>query len=104
MRRRREQWQELVSEWEASGATASDFARRRGVNELTLRHWKWRLGSDARTRRTTTLAQIVEVRPSLTLTDERFEVQVAGGRCVRVPASFDDGALQRLLRVLEATS
>jgi hypothetical protein len=51
------------------------------------------------------LAKIIEVRPAvLAATDERFEVRVVGGRSVRVPASFDGQALQRLLRVLEGMS
>jgi hypothetical protein len=35
-------------------------------------------------------------------TDGRFEVRLGDGRSVEVPPSFDAGALERLLRVLEA--
>jgi hypothetical protein len=48
------------------------------------------------------LAKLVEVRPAALASDGRFEVRLAGGRSVGVPASFDEAALERLLRVLEA--
>ena len=50
------------------------------------------------------LAKIVEVRPARMPCDDRFEVRLIGGRAVGVPASFDETALGRLLRVLEAAS
>ena len=67
--------------------TAAEFAARRGVNRATLQHWKWVLGRDGHERpQTTALAKIVELRPAAqTADDDRFEVQVAGGRRVRVP-------------------
>lgn len=48
------------------------------------------------------LAKLVEVRPLVRPTDERFEVRLADGRSVGVPPSVDVDALGRLLRVLEA--
>jgi hypothetical protein len=48
------------------------------------------------------MAKLVEVQPLVRATDERFEVRLPDGRSVGVPASFDAGALGRLLRVLEA--
>ena len=106
MRRRREEWRKLMAEWERSGGTAREFAERAGVNRSTLQHWKWVLERDGGgEQRGAGLARIVEVRPAvMAATDGRFEVRVVGGRSVRVPASFDGQALQRLLRVLEGTS
>jgi hypothetical protein len=48
------------------------------------------------------LATIVEVKPARAAEVDRFEVRLGDGRSVGVPASFDSGALERLLRVLEA--
>lgn len=102
-KRRRDEWRSLVAEWERSGATAAEFANRAGVHVKTLQQWKYKLASAAQSRNPE-LAKIVEVRPARLLGEERFEVRLAGGRCVGVPPSFDAEALERLLRVLEAAS
>lgn len=39
MRRNRETWKALVAEYRASGVSAAEFARRRGLNVGTLRWW-----------------------------------------------------------------
>jgi hypothetical protein len=49
------------------------------------------------------LARIVEVRTAAMPADTRFEIEF-GGRRVRVPASFDEMGLRRLLRVLETAA
>jgi transposase-like protein len=92
----------LVAQWEASGESASVFASTAGVNAGTL--WRWRRAlKQARTSEWAgpALAKLVEVRPARLPVDDRFEVRLAGGRCVGVPASFDEAALARLLRMLE---
>jgi hypothetical protein len=101
---RRKDWPELVAQWESSGDGAAEFASGLGVHEKTLQRWKQELARAARKQRLPKLARIVEMRPARTPADDRFEVRLAGGRCVGVPASFDREALQRLLRVLEAAS
>jgi branched-chain amino acid transport system substrate-binding protein len=82
---------------------AAEFASRVGAGPATLYRWRREL------RRTTTAkapeltpAKLVEVRPLVGATDDRFEVRLSGGRSVGVPPSFDADALARLLRVLEA--
>ena len=50
------------------------------------------------------LAKIVEVRAPVSPPDDRFELRLVGGRSVAVPKSFDDAALARLMRVVEAAS
>jgi len=49
----------------------------------------------------TDLARFIEVQA---VRDTGFEVELAGGRRVRVPSSFDAAALRRLLDVLEGAS
>lgn len=102
-RRRRDEWRSLVAEWKRSGVTATEFAKHAGVHVKTLQYWKYKLASAAEPR-SPELAKIVEVQPARLPADERFEVRLAGGRCVGVPPSFDADALERLLRVLEAAS
>jgi hypothetical protein len=99
----RDWWREHVEQWAASGLTAAQYGERAGVNPRTLGYWKWRLGRDARAcvASRTALAAFVEVRPT---EDRRFELELAGGRRVRVPASFDSAALRQLIEALEGQS
>jgi transposase-like protein len=99
MRRKREEWPKLVARWKASGESAAVFARHIGTNPMTLYRWRREL---RRAELGPALAKIVEVRPARMATDDRFEVRLGDGRSVDVPPSFDAGALERLLRVLEA--
>jgi hypothetical protein len=101
-RRKREEWPKLLARWEASGESAAEFAARVGVNAMTVCRWRRELRGAAEQASSAALAKIVEVRPARLRADDRFEVRLAGGRCVGVPPSFDDAALARLLRVLEA--
>jgi transposase-like protein len=91
---------ELVSHWKRSGLSAREFAARVGINPRTLERWSYELGRRARGERETALATIVEVRGTSSV-DQRFEVELSGGRRVRVPSSFDAEALRRLVTALE---
>ena len=89
-----------MGRWQASGDSAAVFAKQVGVSPATVWRWKQELSNVAVAQ--PALAKIVEVRPTLLTADDRFDVRLAGGRCVGVPTSFDEAALARLLRVLEA--
>jgi transposase-like protein len=102
--RRREEWRRLLAEWDASGESAVGFAGRIGVSTQTLYRWRTALEDVSRRATAASLARIVEVRPAIPPIDDRFELRLVGGPSVAVPASFDEAALARLLRVLEATS
>lgn len=88
-----------MQEWRDSGESAGAFAARIGVASNTL--YRWRRAGLAAGRKVAapTLSEIVEVRAMAA--DTRFEIDVGGWR-VRVPASFDEAGLRRLLGVLEA--
>ena len=101
MRRKREEWPKLVARWEASGESAAVFARHVGANAMTLYRWRRELRN---AELGPALSKIVEVRPARMATDDRFEVRLGDGRSVEVSPSFDAGALERLLRVLEAVA
>ncbi|MGH2878641.1 MAG: IS66 family insertion sequence element accessory protein TnpA [Solirubrobacteraceae bacterium] len=103
-RRRREEWPKLLARWQASGESVAEFAARVGVHAMTVCRWQREVKKAAPPALSAALAKIVEVRPARQPADDRFEVRLAGGRCVGVPPSFDDGALARLLRVLEAAA
>ncbi|MGD0679402.1 MAG: hypothetical protein ABSC94_28745 [Polyangiaceae bacterium] len=89
----RDRWREHVEQWKASGLTAAQYGDRAG----------WCLGRETRACVTSeaALATFVEVR---TPEDSRLELELAGGRRLRVPASFDPAILRRLVDVLEGGS
>ena len=102
---KRQEWASRVQQWRQSGQTARDFARARGFNHNTLTHWAWRLGagkrSPAREGRPGKQAAFIEIM-SQTIADGRFELELAGGRVLRIPPRFDAESLVQLVRVLEA--
>lgn len=123
-------WAKRVERWRQGGLTAEEYAGEIGVNPRTLAYWKWRLGPGAR-REVAKKATVEVVRArtgpnaSRALSRPRaatqsmalsfievprehaahagdfFEVVLVSGLRVRVPPSFDDGALARLLDVVE---
>jgi transposase-like protein len=100
-RRRREEQRRLIQEWKESGESAAAFAARIGVVSNTVYRWRAALTDAVPKIPESTLSRIVEVRTAAMPADTHFEIEI-GGRLVRVPASFDEGGLRRLLRVLEA--
>lgn len=100
----RDKWREHIEQWTSSGLTAAQYSERAGVNPRTLAYWKWRLGRDGRASfgsSSAAVAAVVQVRAP----EERwFELELSGGRRLRVPASFDSATLRRLIGVLEGTS
>lgn len=106
-RRSRANWAAIIERWRASGFTAADFAQREGVKKHTLLHWSWRLG-----RKTKSDAQRSKKRAQAPKTEEigfvelmrpagtsGIELVLGNGTIVRVPDTFDELALGRILRV-----
>jgi hypothetical protein len=111
-------WTPLVEEFDGAGATErhKQFAARHEVRCSSFETWLYRLRAEggARPQRRasakhsgplkTTRWPLVEVQ-GLPIGDSRFEVELPGGRRLRVPAWFDAEALRRLLKLLsEAVS
>jgi transposase-like protein len=82
----------------ASGGTVAAFAREHGLHMERLRRWRKRVGKDAVAAVT---AELVPVDVITGGAGTKFEV-VIGGIVVRVPATFDETALRRLLGVVAA--
>lgn len=103
-----DEWKKRVERWQESGLTAEQFAAEMGINAGTLRFWQYKLNKLARgesaeprrPKRSASTPPFVEVRASSSV-DAVFELELGGGRRLRVPASFDAAALERLLGVLE---
>src|SRR5262245_52700721 len=107
----RDEWRKRIERWRDSGLTAKEFAAEMGLNPGTLQFWRYKLKQVAggRTRprpkrpSDAILSSLVEVRaPAAAVVDQRFEIELANGRRVRVAAGFEPAALKALLVVLEA--
>ena len=127
-RERREIWEQRIHRLRASALTDQAFAADAGVNLHTLRKWKWLLGREDRegregakkkravvgtakrspatrsraTRQPPTFAQL-QVATNAEPVTERIELCVCGVT-VRVPASFDEATLLRVLSTLRRAS
>lgn len=108
MRASRDEWAKRVERWKDSGLTAEQFASEIGINANTLKFWRYKVGkgpvattapTQARKSASTPLP-LVEIG-SPAGRESHFEVELAGGRRVCIPARFDAQALERLLAVLE---
>ena len=105
-----EEWQKRVDRWRESGLTAEQFAVETGINAGTLRFWGYRIGKAARGEAIAPRSK-ARPRPAPSFGEGRaahtvsaaFELELRGGRRLRVPTAFDAGELERLLRVLEPT-
>lgn len=107
-------WSKRVERWKESGLSAEEFAEKAGLRATTLTWWKWRLGADERAKTPRALAvrsEPAKAPPELTpmtfiemtasVRAEPLEIVLRSEVRVRVPASFDERTLSRLLDVLE---
>jgi transposase-like protein len=82
-----------------SGLTLEEFARREGIHPVRIGRWRRKLGRMGR-------SQFVEITPRVKPTTElattvAIEIVLSSGRVVRVPPSFDEPTLARLIALLE---
>jgi transposase len=96
----REIWRRRVERWGRSGRSAREFAAAGGFHAETLRQWKYKLQREAQVPASLPLLEVVASRPRAAA-DPRFEVELVGGRRLRVPVSFDSDVLRRLLAILD---
>ena len=109
MRASREEWQKRVARWRESGLSAEQYASELGINAGTLKFWKYKLGQPAAKPKRATVRDekqgnelpLVEVRAAVTAPTTHFELELRGGRRLRVPGTFEDAALKRLVCLLE---
>jgi len=112
-RANRQEWQKRVDRWKASGLTAKEFAAEMGVNAGTLQFWSSKLkrrevrvvAPRAPRVAVPVASSFLEVRPiSVRDVDARIEVELANGRRLHVPPTFDATVLQKLIAALETTT
>lgn len=98
-------WRALVREQESSVETVGEFARRRGLSAATLYWWRSRLRRSGARRGERLQLAPVTILPSQSSSRASaasdFELALANGLRLRVPADFDADALRRLVATLE---
>lgn len=102
-------WAKRVEHWTSSGLTAKEFGAEAGINPRTLVYWKYRLSREAagtwgikQRRSETAPPTFVEVTESMPERARGAALElVVGSLVVRVPDSFAETTLERLLAVLE---
>ena len=114
MRTSRDEWRKRIERWRESGLTAEQYAAELGINAGTLKFWKYKLGrpetatagrrQPKQPKGASVPLPLVEVRPAVVATASGFELELSGGRRLRIPSSFEADALGRLLTVLARTA
>lgn len=92
----------LIADWETSGQTMAAFGARHRVSKHALGWWRWELKRRAQAMSRSVgreAIRFVEIKAPDTQAT-RFEVRLANGVGVNVPAGFDRAALTELLAVL----
>lgn len=84
-----------------SGLGVAEFAQRRGLNASTMYWWRSRLRRAARREPQIVPVEIVGSRPAAVDAGRPFELDLAGGRRLRVPPHFDADELARLICAVE---
>lgn len=94
-------WRRLVAEQERSGLAPAEFAARRGFKAATLYWWRSRLKRVEHTLPRIVPIAITESTSTVRAARAEFELELRGGRVLRVPRGFDERELARLIGVLE---
>jgi hypothetical protein len=99
---RADYWRELNRGWQSSGQTIAVFCRQRQVNPGTFAWWRRELARrDGLRDGLRSKPSFVEVRVGSGQGERGYEVTLANGRRIGVPADFEEGVLRRLLAVVE---
>ena len=109
LRRRRwtaEDAKQALSALDQSGLSPHAFAMREGLDPQRLWRWRRKFAAAAAppfeeiVRRDT--ASVVDREATSCGKQQPFEIVLGSGRVLRVPTSFDAGALRRLLTLVDA--
>src|SRR3569832_2251003 len=112
-RTNRQEWLKRVDRWRSSGLTAKEFAAEMGLNAGTLQFWSCKLRREdgpasapraCRAAAPAAPAFLEESPVAIRDVDARVEVELANGRRLRVPSTFDPATLQKLVIALETTT
>lgn len=90
---KRREWQKHIDGWERSGLSQRRYCAREGLELKSFGYWRRQM-KEKREK----VGEFVEI---VARSEERFELELSGGRRLRVPEQFDAKSLQRLLEVLD---
>lgn len=97
--------QRVLAAWRRSGLALSVWCHRRGLEYERVRRWRSQLDARTRPRPTATFLPVrVLDGGERSVEAPAFELELASGRRLRVPARFDEASLVTLLRVVEASA
>ncbi len=96
---RREQIRRLLERRDREGLTYRELARQTGESPRTLAWWSSRLRRDR--GRSRSFVELVARSSGAESRRGNFEIVLGSGLRVVAPADFEEGALRRLLAVLE---
>ena len=91
---------EIVSQWRESGSSHAVFCREVGIARVTLGRWLRQL--EMVKAPSSTEPVLLELGVHEVASEDAYEVVLADGIWLRVPAGFRDGDLARLLGVLSS--
>jgi transposase-like protein len=89
-------WRARIQEWEQSGMTAREFARRHGFHENTLSSWKRKLVASG------SMTPVGLIHLAGNASEAAIEVVSARGFSVRVRRGVDVELLRAVLHALES--
>jgi hypothetical protein len=84
-----------------SGLELTAFAIREGLDPQRLSRWRRRLAASPPVFEEVLASEVIAADAAIHKRQERFEIVLVSGRVVRVPESFDAGALRRILAVVD---
>lgn len=103
----REDARQLLEEWAASGKALTVFGAEKGMSGSRLGWWRTKFARERREGSggasgpsfVPVVTRAAEATPAAS---SHLELVLEGGRMIRVPGGFDEGALRRLIAILEA--
>jgi hypothetical protein len=95
--RRREDWQQLISEQKQSGLTVKAFCEKHGVGEALFYTWRKRVVEDQPARFALVATNGVAPRAPMA---QPLQLVLAGGERLEIPPGTDEATLRTVLGLL----
>lgn len=95
--RRREDWQQLISEHKQSGLTVKAFCEQQGVGEALFYSWRKRVSEDQPPRFALVATNGVAASAP---TSQPLQLVLAGGERLEIPSGADEAMLRKVLALL----
>lgn len=96
--RRREDWQQLISEQKQSGLTVKAFCEKHGIGEALFYSWRKRVAAEDQPARFALVAanSVATSAPAL----QPLQLVLAGGERLEIPSGTDEATLRTVLELL----